>query len=284
MRYIYLTIFSCLIALSSINAQTREQSIEQLTSLKEQSRQLEQSILSADKPDIDLAKAQNTNVFRILPRETYGNSGSAVRGGGAYYSFTRKSHSYDEIPQIGLEQNNLTVGFSGANYGYISDLGEVSLNNVTNELEPVKYLINYKPPTIESLARTEQKNSNGVQYNELKFQRTLAATAGHTYVLRAITYERADVLVAFTINRKDSDGSLIIFWKPIQEFEKTVLLSQTDEDLSEKIRKIFSESGFNDVTFEVNQGIVTLNGKMERVNEAMKLIGSEGSRGFVLKY
>jgi hypothetical protein len=33
----------------------------------------------------------------------------------------------------------------------------------------------------------------------------------------------ADMLVAFKIIRKDSDGSVIIFWKPIADFGKPIL-------------------------------------------------------------
>ncbi|HJS52679.1 MAG TPA: hypothetical protein VJ781_12325, partial [Pyrinomonadaceae bacterium] len=43
---------------------------------------------------------------------------------------------------------------------------------------------------------------------------------GNTFVLRAISFESADVLVAFKVMRQDTDGSLIIFWKQIADFGK----------------------------------------------------------------
>ncbi len=284
MRYLFSTILLCLFVVSTSFTQSREQSIEQLMSFKEQIKSIEQNILTAEKTDIENAKAQNFNVFRILPRETFNNSWSSIRGGGAYYSFTKKSHSIDETPQIELQQNNLSVGFGGADYGFISDLGEITLESVDKEIASVKFLVDYKPPTIESLARVEQKNSSNFLNNGVKYQRSIQAIIGHTYILRAISYERADTLVAFNINRKDSDGSLIIFWKPIQQFEKTVLLRQTDEELSQKIEKVLQENKFTDVVYEVNQGIVALSGSLPRLNEVLKLISSTGPRGFILKY
>jgi hypothetical protein len=284
MRYLTTTFLLCFFAVSTAFTQSREQSIEQLKAAKEQIKTIEQSILSADKADIELAKSSGFGVFRILPKETYGTNWSSIRGGGSYYSFTKKSHSYDETPQIELQQNGLSVGFSGADYGFISDLGETKLGSVDKELEAVRILSEYKPPTLESLARTEKNNSIILQNSSIKFQRNFPAIVGHTYVLRAISFERADVLVAFNIERKDSDGSLIIFWKLLQQFEKTILLRQTDEDLSQKIEKLFQDNKFNDVTYEVNQGIVSLNGNLPRLNEAIKLIYPSGPRGFILKF
>ncbi len=284
MRYLITTFLLCLFTISTGFTQSREQSIEQLMSFKEQVKTIEQNILAADKTDLETAKSQNLSVFRILPRETYGNTWSSIPGGGAYYSFTKKTHSYNETPQIELQQNNLSVGFAGADYGFISDLGEITLETVDKDSNAVKFLVDYKPPTLEAFARTEKNNTTNTQSNGVNYQRSIPAIIGHTYVLRAISYERADALVVFTINRKDSDGSLIIFWKLIQQFEKTILLRQTDEDLSQKIDKILQENKFNDVTYEVNQGIVAFSGSLPRLNEVLKLITPAGPRGFILKY
>ena len=39
-----------------------------------------------------------------------------------------------------------------------------------------------------------------------------------TYLLRSISYSRADILVALQVVRKDSDGSMIIAWKLLKSF------------------------------------------------------------------
>lgn len=41
--------------------------------------------------------------------------------------------------------------------------------------------------------------------------------------LRSINFREADTLVALKVYRKDADGSLIIFWKTIKNFEKPLL-------------------------------------------------------------
>lgn len=44
----------------------------------------------------------------------------------------------------------------------------------------------------------------------------------HTYILRSISYERFDVLVAFRMVRKDTDGSLILLWKKLKRIPHPV--------------------------------------------------------------
>ena len=122
-----------------------------------------------------------------------------------------------------MEQDNLKVGFAGADYGFIADLSETPLGNVTKETGEVNFLINYKPPAIEPEVRIEQRRARNYEAGGFLYKSSLPAIAGHTYVLRAISFNDADVLVAFKIHRKDADGSLIIFWKLIENFEKPLL-------------------------------------------------------------
>lgn len=41
---------------------------------------------------------------------------------------------------------------------------------------------------------------------------------GNTYLLRSISFESYDILVAIQIIRIDSDGSIIMAWKKIKSF------------------------------------------------------------------
>ncbi|HSK70175.1 MAG TPA: hypothetical protein VK892_00665, partial [Pyrinomonadaceae bacterium] len=111
------------------------------------------------------------------------------------------------------------VGFAGADYGFIADLGETPLADVIRETPGVDFLINYKP----SANNHEIRKAAANEINGISYKSRIPAVVGHTYILRAISFGRADVLVAFKINRKDSDGSLIIFWKLIENFEKPLL-------------------------------------------------------------
>ena len=223
MRSLFLLVLLFL-TFSFTPAQTRQEAIERLNALKQEAGNLEQTIISPAKEDISAAAKENVNVFRILPRETYDKDFFSVRGGGAYYSFSRKSHSYNDTPQLGLEQNNLGVGFYGASYGFITNLGDISLSEVSLQTPGVTFLANYQAPREEPLARQEYyKIGYGLEIDGTTYKTRVPATVGKTYVLRAVSFDEADTLVAFRIYRKDTDGSLIVFWKLLQNFEKPVL-------------------------------------------------------------
>jgi hypothetical protein len=146
-----------------------------------------------------------------------------IRGGGAYYTFTKKIQEYNYGSDISLEQGKISVGFAGADYGFIYDLGESPLEAVEKESEQVHFLANYTPPSNEPEIRVEQRKSREYEVDGITYKSYLPAIIGHTYVLRSINFDDWDVLVAFRIQRKDTDGSLIIFWKMLKEFDKPII-------------------------------------------------------------
>jgi hypothetical protein len=226
MRYLLFTFLVVLILSAATSAQTRQQALDNLSKLKEEANRLESVILSPDKEDIDLADKEKVNVFRLLPRaKTENGVLYSIRGGGAYYSFTKQSHSYNETPQIQLEQNYLSVGFYGCSTGFLADLGEISLSDIGEKTKGYNYLTDYQAVNTELQCRAEHiRISNGFDNEGILFKKSLSAKVGHTYFLRAISYDEADVFVALKVQRKDTDGSLIIFWKLIKQFDKPTLL------------------------------------------------------------
>lgn len=230
MRLVLLSVCIAVLFSVSAQAQTRRKTLEKMTALEQQIEaaklelaRLEQSILQPDKADIAAAEKENAKVFRILPREKYDKGVFAVRGGGAYYSFIEESHSYDDTPQIGFEQNYLKVGFYGASYGFLTDLGVADLAKIDSKNKSVTFLASYKPPLDEPNARVEQTKSRGFEFESVSYKNRLPAVVGNTYILRAVSYGEADTLVALKIHRKDTDGSLIIFWRLLENFEKPML-------------------------------------------------------------
>lgn len=206
-----------------VSAQSRQQAIEKFNDLRNQAQIQERKILSPDAEDVEAAQRENVSVFRLLPRETYDKGYFTTRGGGAYYSFVKQSHSYDDTPQIGLDQDSLKVGFAGADYGAIADLGETPLAEINEESKKLAFLLSYEPPTEISKARAERVKLHGFEHEGITYKSHLPAVVGHSYILRAITYDEADALVALKIHRKDADGSLIIFWKLLKSYEKPLL-------------------------------------------------------------
>ena len=166
----------------------------------------------------------DTGLIRLMPREKfdpYANqkSGLTLRGGGSYYSFTRRSQDYGFATELGLEQGYLKVGFYGASYGMLTKLDAVRLEDVSPELPAVSFLAKYTAVANEPDARVEQRRfQTGTIVDEIPYKDRIRAEVGATYLLRSINFGEADVLVAFKIVRQDEDGSLIIPWRLLQNY------------------------------------------------------------------
>ena len=201
---------------------SREQKLQKVDELNKQIKQLEDNVISASAKDLKAAQKDGFSAVRLMPREKYDGK-LTIRGGGAFYSFAHKSSEYGSGSDIGLEQNYLKVGFAGADYGFIYDLGEMPLADVSKEIIEVNFLATYKPPTNEPEIRVEQRKAREYDVNGIIYKSRVPNVIGHTYVLRSISFGDSDVLVAFKVQRKDTDGSLIIFWKLLENFEKPLI-------------------------------------------------------------
>ena len=281
MRFTLKILVFVLFLVSIVDAQSlsREQKAQKIEELNNQIELLKKDLLLPDAKDLEKARKENFSVVRILPREKY-NSNVTLAGGGSFYSFTKNSHNYQDVAQICLEQNNLSVGFGGADYGFIADLGETSLVDISKETLEVNFLSNYKPPTSEPEIRIEQRKAHDYKTDAVTYKSSLPAVAGHAYILRAISFHKADVLVAFRIYRKDTDGSLIIFWKFIEQFETPHIErdkpaeiiqqnSQTENEVSDfvaaqAVQTALVQKGLDNVSVEATTKEVTLSGTVPK--------------------
>lgn len=223
MRYFVTVCLFSLLLTSVIFSQTRDEAIIEIQNLQEKIAELEKILIEPDSTDLETASEEDLDVFRLLPREKYDSVNSRVRGGGAFYSFTKKSHSYNDTPQIKLEQKSLGVGFAGADYGFIADLGKTAIETVSQTREGL-FFLNYQPAKLEKDARAEHRKFWNFEENGMVLSSRKTAIIGNTYLLRAISFGEADTLVVFKIHRQDTDGSLIIFWKKLKEFDKPELI------------------------------------------------------------
>ena len=236
---IAVTLFIVTCSLSALGqSDSRTGLLKELETKRAELAKLEQMVLQPAAEDRE-AYAQflaqpNTGLIRLLPREKYeshanNKSGLTIRGGGAYYSFVRLTHEYGFGSDIELQQNHLSVGFAGADYGIMTMMDEVPLENVTSELPPTAFLLGYTPPTEEAAARQEGRSFHpaGKTIDGLTYSRRLPVQVNATYLLRSISYGDSDVLVAFRVVRKDSDNSVIIAWKLLKKFPKPELIRST---------------------------------------------------------
>jgi len=247
-------------------------------------------ILRPTLADESEALSLEVGVFKILPRGMFQttfndykdeNNPIGIREGGAFYSFTTGSHSYNQVPEVMFEQDSFSVGFAGMNYGFIADLGEAELAQVNRDTPSIQFAVTYVPPSFESEIRKEPQRLSHYESCGLLYTGRTLVIPGHTYVLRAIGFGRADKLVAFQVRRKDPDGSLVVFWKPIKDFKPPFALYQSDAELLRKLQAAIDENGYTDITLKVKDNVVFVEGSVPRgtINLFFKLVNSERSNG-----
>jgi hypothetical protein len=207
---------------ASAQSVNRAQLETEIATLQERMKEVEKQFLSPAPEDraafASFLQQPGAGIVRLLPREKYDGK-LQMRGGGAYYSFTRLTHEYGYGSDIELQQGNLSVGFAGADFGLLTMLGDMTLEDLTLEHPAVQYLSNFKTPTKESDARTQARQlGSGVMVNEITYQRNVPARVDKTYLLRSINYQQSDILVAFRVVRRDTDGSIVLLWKILKEF------------------------------------------------------------------
>jgi hypothetical protein len=213
-------------------SQSRSDMLKELQAKRAELAVLEKNFLEPGAEDrlryADFLDQPDTGLIRLLPREkfdteVYKNNKQtvAMRGGGAYYSFPRKTHVYGHGSDIELEQGHLKTGFAGADFGMLTDLGDIPLENVGAQTSAVTVFAAYQPPRQEQLARREyQRLAQGAELERLPVKSRVPLTLSSTYLLRSINYLQSDVLVALKVVRIDSDGSAIIAWKLLKSYAK----------------------------------------------------------------
>ncbi len=215
------------ISSTSVWAQStdRDTLLREIESLRSQLKTHEDTLLAPSPEDYtafaDFLRQSNTGLIRLLPREEYDTKNKlTIRGGGAYYSFTRLTHEYGYGSDISLEMGNLSVGFAGTDYGLLANLGDISIDSLTLDTPSVQVLVSYTPPTSEPQARIEKQRSHeGLQVEKISYKKRLPVVVNSTYLLRSISYGDSDVLVVFRVVRKDADGSLVLAWKLLKQYE-----------------------------------------------------------------
>ena len=198
-------------------------------SLSREARVVRKGVLAPSEADVArhqfLLSQPNTGVMRLLPREAFDSMVYKVkpkvsmRGGGAYFSFYYRTHEYGYGSDISFEKGLLHVGFAGASYGLLTDLGDTELESIEVKDPRAGFMLNYKPPPKEADARIEQRKFwSPFMVDGVRYQRRLPAHVNHTYLVRSIDYDRSDLLVAFRIVSKADDGGLTIAWKILKKY------------------------------------------------------------------
>lgn len=220
--------FTC--SYSFAQSASREDLLREIQAKRADLQQLEKQFLAPTAEDqgahAEFLSQPDTGLIRLLPRQVYdsevykkNNKTLTLRGAGAYYSFTRLTHEYGYGSDIGLDSDHLSVGFAGADYGILINLGDVPLSELTLEDPRVRFMSGYTPPSKEPDARLEARQfQSGVTVDYVGYRSRLPVAVYGTYLLRSIGYSTSDVLVAFKVVREDSDGSVILAWKLLKKY------------------------------------------------------------------
>src|ERR1700720_3405498 len=239
MQRLFTAALFVVISLSFFSANTLAQSASREDMLKEieakraELQKLEKQFLAPSEEDraayAEFLRQPDTGLIRLLPREVYDTEvyknklkSLTMRGGGAYYSFTRLTHEYGFGSDLELDSNNFSVGFAGADYGMLVNVGDVPLETATLEHPGARFIASYKSAGEEPRARVEQRRfGTGITVDGFNYKTHLPVAVNTTYLLRSIYYSESDVLVVFRVVRQDADGSVIIVWKLLKKFPKT---------------------------------------------------------------
>lgn len=231
------TLFLVSLSVISINAfaqsESRDDVIRQIQTKRAELAVLEKQVLEPSEEDrltyTDFLQQPKTGIVRLLPREKYDDNAYkdvkkpsvTIRGGGAFYSFSHDSHDYNSgSPEILLERGQLSVGFAGMDYGMLTSLGDVPVEQVTIEHPGVRFLAEYSAPSEGPDARSEARRfGQGVPLDGAIYKNSVRAAVNATYVLRSINFIASDVLVAFRVVRQDTDGSIVIVWKLLKKYQ-----------------------------------------------------------------
>ncbi len=212
-------------------SQSRDDVIKEIEAKRAELAVLEKKVLAVSDTDREEFAAflnqPQTGMIRLLPRETYDGNAKralAISGGGAFYSFVLKTHEYGQGSDIALEQGQLSVGFAGADYGMLLNVGDISLDQVASDHVATRALLDYTPPIKEAEVRAENRKLwQGIELSGFNFKSRVPANVSNTYLLRSISIDRSDVVVAFRIVRKDTDSSLILIFKVLKSFPKPTM-------------------------------------------------------------
>ncbi len=160
----------------------------------------------------------DTGLIRLLPREVFQDK-LTIQGGGAYYSFARLTHEYGYGSDIELQQNQFSVGFAGADFGFLTRLGKVAIEEITLDHPAAQFLSTFTAPTAEPGARDQQRRASaGFDVNGFTYKNRVQFKRKNSYLLRSVGYHVSDLLVAFRIVSQDDDGSVVIVWKILKKF------------------------------------------------------------------
>lgn len=158
-----------------------------------------------------------------------------VLGKGASFSFRLEDYRTISFSDIRYDAKKLEI--VGINVlGFLSNLGDVSLETVDLKTAGIKELAEFEPSTdYQEIIKQQRFARKGFQVGDFIYRSFLPAQLNKTYILRLIAYQgdfyfqigkmkkyladldkRKDLVIAFRLIRQYDDGSIGLVWKELQ--------------------------------------------------------------------
>lgn len=200
-------------ASADLSAMSARELVERMVQVQ---RLLEQRVLINGRewpPSLTTLKEDSeAGIFWIVPRDRFDFESAnpfGLRGGGAYYSFVTRSHSYDREPDIELTAEGM---FNSTAMGpaFLVSLGKLDLLRVPASASAT---IDAAGPRVNDAWNALWTEPDVVQKHaaRLELQPSARAAVGETYVLRRLSRNDHDVLAAFTVLEERDHAMRIAF-------------------------------------------------------------------------
>lgn len=213
---------------------------------REQKKQLSPGAEDLTKYAGFLAQSK-TGIFRLLPDLNCDENPLVIKADtkclraipeSSFYSFREKEHTLEILADIRLENNHLISNGILAQ-GILVALGDVSLENITLKSEGLDFLTKFSPHSSgEEVKRQFSEIARGIKAGQYTYRKALPARENTTFALRVIAYrgnifqtfrgyrydllegdKRIDLILAFRVIRKGTDGGVTLLWKELQRKE-----------------------------------------------------------------
>lgn len=216
----------------------------------------------------DLAKYRQflqqpqTGIFRLMPDLGCSENINVVRVDepclnaipeSSFYSFREREHTIETLSDIRLK-NGYLISDGILAQGILVKLGPVEIEKVTLESDGLKFLKNFSPQTLSIEAQKQYLQVvGGVKIGRHEYRKFLRAEENTTYALRVVAYrgnvfrsfrgfrfdllegdKRIDLTLAFSVIRKETDGTVTLLWKELERRESPRLKFPKKQDNSAK--------------------------------------------------
>lgn len=213
---------------------------------KEQKKQLQPNAADLQAYARFLAQPK-TGMFRLLPDLECEANSLVIKADetclkaipeSSFYSFREQEHTREILADIRLK-GGYFISDGILAQGIIVNLGNLSLENISQNSEGLRFLNDYVPQTGNREARRQfLQMTEGVESGKYEYRKILPAIINYTYAMRAIAYKgsivssfrgfrfdllegdkRIDLTLVFRVIRQEKDGGLTLVWKELSRRE-----------------------------------------------------------------